>query len=554
VHFFDKISLPFFLKGLDIEILRIKTMTELSLQGFLTECEREQLHQMQAIQPDGALLGGMTGDPRIQFASANLAEWIGWAWEDVLDHMLTLLLPEFPPPLSGMAHEITAQNWMLPSPEKHIYRHLFHGTHGSLDGLLSCNENTWLLELEPALPEAQQHEAYRPVPHQLYRMPYTELDWVQQCQALADALRAATGFERVMIYRFRDDGCGEVINESVTANLSSYLGLRYPASDIPQIARNLYLSNRHRQITDVTAVPVPIHGHAAAVADLSLSDLRAVSPVHLAYLRNMGVTASLSFPLVLYGRLWGLVACHHHAPRYLPLSIRERGAEMAQVFTLAIGGYNNHRRLMEVNGSDLEIVRLLDALHEAEQSHPANAASHAKRALHPSQALGRALLSLVSAEGAALIDDTQVITFGIVPTAAQIQEQLQWLRTTLEDQIFATDALPNLFAPAVLCADRASGLLAVRVGRFTQADKRGERTFLWWRPEQPRTVYWAGDPRKEVCFDPTTQHLTPRSSFERWIETTSGHSEPWSDSDLLRAKKFRSLVLRAMNAEVLLRG
>ncbi|PQJ96798.1 GAF domain-containing protein [Chromatium okenii] len=527
-------------------------MSELSLQGFLVECEREQLHRVQAIQPDGALLGGVEGDPHIRFASANLADWIGIAWEEVLGQPLTALLPDFPPPMPGTTSTVNAENWMHSSTEKRLFRHLFDGAFGSLDGLLSCNEHTWLLELEPSLPAAQQHDAYRPVPHHLYRMPYTEPDWRQQGQALADELRAATGFDRVMIYRFREDGCGEVITESLLSNLSPYLGLRYPASDIPQIARTLYLRNRHRQIANVAASPVAIHSHDDAQVDLTLSDLRAVSPVHLTYLKNMGVTASLSFSLTLYGRLWGLIACHHHAPRNLPLAVRERCAEMAQVFTLAIGGYQNHRRLMEVNGSDHEIVNLLDALQDAEVS-STSTNRHLKRAsTTPSQTLGRALLSLVSAEGAALVDDKHIITFGVALDHVQIREQLAWLQNNLVDQVFATDALSALFPPAVEYADRASGLLAVRVGRFTHVGAQSERTFLWWRPEQPRTVYWAGDPRKDVVsFDAEMQHLTPRSSFERWIETSSRHSEPWSDSDLLRAKKFRNLVLRAVNAEVL---
>lgn len=531
-------------------------MSELSLQGFLVECEREQLQRVQAIQPDGALLGGVAGDPHIRFVSANLADWIGVSWEEVLGQPLTALLLDFPPLTPGTTSTVTAENWMQSSTEKRLFRHLFDGAFGSLDGLLSCSENTWLLELEPSLPVAQQHDAYRPVPHHLYRMPYTEPDWTRQCQALADELRAATGFDRVMIYRFREDGCGEVITESLIDHLSPYLGLRYPASDIPQIARTLYLRNRHRQIADIAAAPVPIYNHGDAQADLTLSDLRAVSPVHLMYLKNMGVTASLSFSLALYGRLWGLIACHHHAPRNLPLAVRERCAEMAQVFTLAIGGYQNHRRLMEVNGSDHEIVNLLDALQDAEIGSIATPTTRpVKRSPTPSQALGRALLSLVSAEGAALVDDEQIITFGVAPTQTQIREQLEWLQTNLMDQVFASDALSTLFPAAAEYADRASGLLAVRVGRFTQAGKRSERIFLWWRPEQPRTVYWAGDPRKDVVgFDAEAQHLTPRSSFERWVETSSRHSEPWSDSDLLRAKKFRNLVLRAVNAEVLLRG
>ncbi|MBK5962668.1 histidine kinase [Thiocystis minor] len=522
-------------------------MSELSLQGFLAECEREQLHRVQAIQPDGVLLGGMVGDPRIRFASANLADWIGHGCAEALGQPLAAILPDVPPQTD--ATTAADDTWMQPSTEKRLYRNLFSGPRGSLDGLLSCNEQNWLLELETSLPPSRAHDADRPVPHRLYRMPYTELDWEQQCQYLANELRAATGFERVMIYRFRDDDCGEVISESLADGLSPYLGLRYPASDIPKIARTLYLSNRHRQIADIAAEPVPIQGHEEAIADLTLSDLRAVSPVHLAYLRNMGVTASLSFSLILYGRLWGLIACHHHEPRSLPLPVRERCAEMAQVFTLSIGGYQNNRRLREVNGSDQEIVRLLDALRDAE-SHRRSAAFGAPT-FNPGPILGRALLSLVAAEGAALVDGNQIVTFGITPTRPEIQAQVEWLRTGLSDQVFSTDALPNLFYPATDYADRASGLLAVRAGRFDHIDKRGERVFLWWRPEQPRTVYWAGDPRKDVCFDEQSQHLSPRSSFERWIETTSGHSEPWSDSDLLRAKKFRSLVLRAINADVL---
>lgn len=515
-------------------------MSELSLPGFLAECEREQLQHVQAIQPDGALLGGIAGDPRIRFASANLSDWIGVTSADAQGQTLAHVLSEFPPPDAP-----DAATWMQPSGNKRLYRNLSGGPRGSLDGLLSCNERNWLLELERSLSPAYSHDADRPVPHRLYRMPYSEQEWERHCQYLADELRAACGFERVMIYRFRDDHAGEVISESLIDGLSPYLGLRYPASDIPQIARTLYLRNRHRQIPDIHAVPVPLQGDIAA--DLTLSDLRAVSPVHLAYLENMGVTASLSFSLTLHGRLWGLIACHHRAPRSLPLPVRERCADMAHAFTLAIAGYQNHCRLMEVNGSDREIAQLLEALRLAESGRQSGATP--TDASDPT--LGRALLSLVAAEGAALVDDEQIVTFGIVPSRADIQAQIAWLRSSLRDQVFATDALPDLFAPAAAYADRASGLLAVRAGRFDRAERRDERIFLWWRPEQPRTVYWAGDPYKDVCFDEGKQQLSPRSSFERWIETTSGHSEPWTDSDLLRAKKFRSLVLRTVNASIL---
>lgn len=515
-------------------------MSELSLRGFLPECEREQLQRAQAIQPFGALLGGEVGDPRVCFASANIADWLGLTPEAVMGRPLTELLTDFPPPPTELA-EITAapDAWMHPALDKRHYRNLVAGPRGSLDGLLSCNQQNWLLEFEPALPASLQHAAYQPVPHRLYRMPCTEGDWVRHCQYLADEMRVTSGCERVMIYRFRDDGCGEVITESLADGLRPYLGLRYPASDIPQIARTLYLDNRHRQIPDIAAPPVPIVSTGAALADLSLSDLRAVSPVHLEYLRNMGVTASLSFSLVIKGQLWGLVACHHGEPRPLPLAVRERCADMTQVFTLAISGYQSARAVLEVRESDQDISRLLESLREAGARRGASSAL---------RTAGEALLSLVHATGAALIDGERIAICGQTPERAAIQAQFEWLRANVSEQVFATDALGTLLPSAAAWAGCASGLLAVRVSRFEDGSERG---FLWWRPEQPQNVHWAGDPRKSALFDEQRRRLTPRSSFERWIETTSGHSEPWSNLDLLRAKKFRNMILQDINADLL---
>jgi two-component system, chemotaxis family, sensor kinase Cph1 len=519
-------------------------MTDQIASGFLDECEREQLHRLQAIQPDGALLGGNTGDPCIRLASATLVDWIGQDAAALLGQPLTRLLPDFPPTADLADVGADQDAWTRPGP-KRLYPALFEGPCGSLDGLLSCNEANWLIEFEPSLPTSLRHEAYRPVPHQLYRMPHTEADWIRHCQYVADELRGASGFGRVMIYRFREDECGEVISESLADGLDPYLGLRYPASDIPQIARRLYLANRHRQIPDVDAVEVPVLGHQGAVADLGLSDLRAVSPVHLEYLRNMGVTASLSFSLVLGNRLWGLIACHHSRPRRLPLPIRERCAEIAQIFALSISGYQSTRRLLEVGESDHDISLLIDALRRIDAGAPYDG-----QPADGAPTLGETLLGLVGAGGAALVDGRTLVTFGLTPDTEEIHAQLGWLRESIREPVFATDGLAQLFPAAARCAERASGLLAVRASSF---DGAGEQAFLWWRPEQPRTVHWAGDPRKSAQFDVRQQRLSPRSSFERWVETTTGHAEPWSDTDLLRARKFRSLVLRDINAKLLAR-
>ncbi len=498
-------------------------MSELSLQGFIDECEREPLHHIQSIQPHGALLAGVSGDPQVRWVSANLEDWLGCAPQQALGQSLAALLPDCP-----LFEQDT--EWTRAQEDKQLLPALVTGPQGALDALLSGHAQHWLLELELAKPEIR-HEAQRPVPHRLYRLPSSAEEWEQQCHFLTEELRGCTGFDRVMLYRFRPDGCGEVIAESLEHGLAPYLGLRYPASDIPQIARTLYLENRHRQIPDIQAQPVPIIGEDAALLDLTRSDLRAVSPVHIHYLANMGVTASLSFSLILSGRLWGLIACHCATARLVPLPLRERCSEMAKVFTLAIAGYKNYERLLEVSNSDHDIALLVETLHSAEAEHSHDSA----------RALGRSLLSLVNARGAALIDDDTIVTFGVTPAKTELRALADWIRQHNSEHIFMSDALPEHYPPAQHYRDCASGVLAVQVNRF---DARGDRLFMWLRPEQPQTVYWAGDPRKSTLFDEQSQSLSPRSSFEQWIETTSGHSEPWTDADRLRALKFRSLVLR----------
>ncbi|QIK37945.1 GAF domain-containing protein [Caldichromatium japonicum] len=516
---------------------------------LLAECEREQLHRLQAIQPWGCLLGGQPGSPIIRFASANLAEWTGWAPESVLGRSIAELLPGLMPCDESSPLAETAESWTQGGADKRFYADLLTGPRGTLDALMSCSGETWLIEFEACLSADQRIAAYRPVPHRLYRMPYTDDDWAGHCQYLADEIRAALGFERVMIYRFREDGCGEVITESLESGLPPYLGLRYPASDIPQIARKLYQLNSHRQIPDIHAASVPILSlEAGEVADLSLSDLRAVSPVHLEYLNNMGVTASISFSILIKDELWGLVACHHSQPRYLPLPVRLRCADIAQVFALAVVGYQSTRRLLDLSESDQEIMTLLSALRfvDAQNGSDLLVFHDIGQAQLNEPALGQALLSLVRATGAALIDDSMIVTFGQTPDAADIRALIDWIKAEAKEPIFATDRLPQLFPDALAFAQQASGMLAIRVYH-----EHGDRWFVWWRPEQPQTVCWAGDPRKSTLFDEQRQVLSPRSSFERWIETSARQSEPWSDADLLRAKKFRRLVLHDVNAKIL---
>jgi len=523
--------------------------------GFLDACESEALHQIGAIQPIGALVGGRADDTRIRCASVNLAAWTGLETSAVLGYPISALAPwlaseQADRVVAGITGAMTGSGagsgtgsyWPDATENKVLFPSLCQGPRGELDALLSLGTQDWLLEVQPALPAGQRHDAYRPVPHALYRSPRYAGEWQELCDCLATEIRRASGFDRVMVYQFRADGSGEVIAESLALGLHPYHGLRYPASDIPKIARKLYLANRHRQIPDAEAQPVAVVSADKSPPDLTLSDLRAVSPIHVQYLRNMGVTASLSFPIPLRKELWGLVACHHRQPRALPLPVRERCAEMAKVFSIGIAAYRSQQRVAALNGSDRDIERLIEGINGLQSG------------AFPNFELRGTLLGLVGASGAALTENDadgngldEILTFGKTPGPAQIREQLDWLRSTTMERVFATDALPSLFPSAGAYAALASGLLAVQVRLFSGGRQR-ERTFLWWRPEQPQTVHWAGDPRKSVLFADQSNQLSPRSSFEAWVEISHGRSEPWSELTLLNAKKFRSLVLRDINA------
>jgi light-regulated signal transduction histidine kinase (bacteriophytochrome) len=385
----------------------------------------------------------------------------------------------------------------------------------------------------------------------LFKSPRDAADWDDYCRLLTDEIYAVSGFERVMVYRFLADGSGEVIAERQAPGMEPYLGLRYPASDIPRIARELYRRDTHRQIPDINAAPVPVLAVDGAEADLGLADLRAVSPVHVQYLKNMGVRASLSFSVVINDALWGLIACHHRTPRRLPLLLRERCVDMVEVFALGIAGHLANRRLAAIGVIDKAIEGVVSALHLAQHEDDGSA-------------LGPALLGLCGAGGAALWERGELTCFGSVPSPSALQALIRWLHAEAKESIFATAALSEHYPPAASFTTAASGLLAVRVAEHI-TDLGHERTFLWFRPEMPQTVHWAGDPRKSVVTlaggpvddgggaagDGGPVMLSPRSSFALWIETTTGRSAPWSDADLLAAKKFRNLILRGLEPRYL---
>ncbi|MFL5286011.1 MAG: histidine kinase, partial [Rhodopila sp.] len=335
-----------------------------------------------------------------------------------------------------------------------------------------------------------------------------------------------------MVYRFLPDDSGMVIAEARHPDTESFLGLHYPASDIPRQARALYLKNWIRLIPDTHYTPAPmvpaVNPRDGRPLDLSYSVLRSVSPIHLEYLHNMGVAASMSLSLILGDRLWGLIACHHRTPRFLPHRLRMACELFAQVASWRLETL--------VAGEDFEAQLHSKRIHEElikNISQEADLAAGLTRQ-RPN------LLDYIPAEGVGLWLDGAFTPLGRTPDADQVAALVAWLNRTAADGVFHTDRLPLDYPPPAAFADVASGLIALSVSR-TPRDY-----VLWFRPEVIRTVTWGGNPNKPVETGPDGARLTPRKSFAAWREAVKLHAHPWRSADIEAAKTLRLSLLEVV--------
>ncbi|WP_395944449.1 histidine kinase dimerization/phosphoacceptor domain -containing protein [Brevundimonas sp.] len=347
------------------------------------------------------------------------------------------------------------------------------------------------------------------------------------CERAADAFRKLTGFERIMIYRFLDDEAGQVVAESRTLDTGSFLNHHFPATDIPRQARALYLRNPVRVIPDSHYRPQPLRPIEPGEPPLDMSDsgLRSVSPVHLQYLKNMGVRASASVSIIVDDVLWGLVACHSATPQLLPYELRVACTTLAR--TLA-------RQLKTKADAELyrERVRLRRLEDELIVRLPTDRSLDAALAERSGQ-----LTELVGADGLAIVRDGRIACFGHAPPEAAVRRLSDWLDQQPGLRPVSSNALSTLVPEAEAWRTHASGLLAVRLP--------GDQplSLLWFRSEILETVRWAGNPSTaNKSASAADGALTPRASFEEWSETVSGRARRWSAAAVESAARLRDAL------------
>jgi len=489
----------------------------------LTACEREPIHIPGSIQPHGVLLAIRPSDRTLAYASANIGAVFGLAPSAALGRPFAEILPalarEFEAPLADLPPAGTTRTLGT------LQIATAQGP-ASYEAAISRSGDYAVLELEePPSGTVPSLEAIYPTLRRFVEQLQGASTIDTLCRLAAQAIRHMTGFDRVLIYRFDEQWNGTVVAEDRNDALPSYLDLRFPASDIPAQARELYRRNRLRIIPNANYTPVPIHSRDPAPLDLSDSVLRSVSPVHLEYMRNMGTLASMSISILRDGRLWGLISCHSKAPKRISLQVRNACDFLTQIFSLQLEARENTS--LAENRARLGHVQTRLLAHMAAEDYFITGLVN-----HPED-----LMLLAGAQGAAVLTQDHCWCLGKAPGEDEVKALFAWLSRHHQEDVFATDRLPDLYPPARNYADRASGLLAISIS------KAHASYVLWFRPEVVQTVKWGGNPQKPVHEEAGSLRLHPRRSFEIWKETVRGRSLPWSRSEIEAVKELRNAIV-----------
>ncbi|MEA5536553.1 ATP-binding protein [Crocosphaera sp. XPORK-15E] len=493
----------------------------------LKKLEELQIHLWGKIQAHGVLFVLEEPSLRLVQTSTNTTEVFGIAPEEIINLTLEDIFDSFQ--IEQLRTALESDNLDFINSTK-LWARVEGDNYVIFDGVFHRNSAGFLiLELEPAI--SQENIPFLSFYH-LAKASITQLqtnvNLTEFCQIIVKEVRKMTGFDRVMLYKFDEDDHGEVIAEDKLEQLEPYLGLHYPASDIPLPARRLFISNYIRLIPDVKATPVDLfpkqHPLNKTALDLTISILRSASPCHLEYLHNMGVRASLTISLIDDGKLWGLIACHHLTPKYIPYELRKACEFLGRVVFSEISAkeetkdYEYPMQLNAIQGVLIESMtqadNFINGLIKSQQN----------------------LLNLTSSQGAAICIGDDYTLIGKTPQQEEVKYLVQWLKKNVDEEVFSTPFLPHLYADSRNFKDMASGLLAIKISQ--------RNYLLWFRPEVIQTVNWGGDPSKayELKNLDGNVRLSPRKSFELWKETVRLTSLSWKPVEIKAALELKKAI------------
>ncbi|WP_263219638.1 ATP-binding protein [Pseudomonas atacamensis] len=496
-----------------------------AFEELLANCADEPIRFPGAIQPHGLLL--TLTEPALQIiqVSANVETLLTRAPESLIGQPLHSLI--------GAEHtaQVLQALQQATFSEAAPLRFELNGT--EFEGLLHRHQGVLILELEIHVKNFQPRNVAGVNTH-LGRM-LQRLQAATTLQALYDIsvkeIQAMTGYDRVLIYRFEEEGHGQVIAEASDPSMEVFNGLFFPASDIPEQARELYRTNWLRIIPNADYQPVPLvpklRPDTQTPLDLSFATLRSVSPIHCQYMKNMGVLSSMSISLLKGDKLWGLISCGNRQPLHVPHELRMACQTIGQVLSLQISAMET----LELTRQREEKVEALARLNQAMVDSPQNVFDGL--AQQPAT-----LMALVNAGGIAIIEDKQLHRYGNCPEPEEIRALHKWLQARGEP-VFASHHLSSVYPPAAQYQSVASGVLAMSL------PKPVDNGVLWFRPEVKENINWSGDPRKPLDLENSDagMRLRPRTSFEIWKVEMAGISTKWSHGDRFAANDLRRSAL-----------
>lgn len=491
----------------------------LPAQVDLTSCDREPIHVPGSIQPHGCLLACDVSARTVLRHSANAPDMLGID-DDLNGTKLESLFDE------EAVH--TIRNALARSTGAERPALLFNLTVKAgyaFDIAVHIFKSTAILEFEPA------HENIAE-PLELARTMIGRISSVGGLDRLlgitSRMVQGTFRYDRVMVYQLMQDGSGKVVSEATQPHLESFLGQYFPASDIPQQARQLYLRNTIRIISDARGdrIPVvPALDPSGEPLDLSFAHLRSVSPIHCEYLRNMGVGASMSISIIINGALWGLIACHHYSPRTLSMAERVAAEMFGEFFSLHL---NALRQAGKLEGA-MRARRSLDRFMQVNAR-----VSNIDDAIFDNLS---DFATLMPTDGAAVWLKGKWKGFGSTPNATGIAALARFAEKVADGRIWATHMMANHLSGAEIFADRAAGVMIVPLSQ------RPRDYLFFFRKELVQTLNWAGNPDKSYETGPHGDRLTPRKSFAIWKETVRQQSAPWTEEDREIAEATRTMLV-----------
>lgn len=486
-------------------------------------CGKVPLNQTNMIQPHGVLLIVDSASFKIIQLSENAGEIFGIDFKEVISKSLFDFLDK------SQAEKFKERFQSKPVGK---LPYILSFVTGDYLASVETPDQLLIIEIEKEKRSDTNTDSFLNIYQELkYAMTAVEAanTTEEACEVAVKELKRISGFDKIMIYQFDPEWNGDVIAEVKEEGMDSYFGLKFPASDVPKQARDLYKKTPYRLIPNVEYVPVRlypvINPSTNAFTDLSSSNLRSVAGVHLEYLKNMGVTASMSTRILVDGQLWGLIACHHRTAKYLSFEMCAVFELLSNVISAKISAVQKQDVFTYRSSMQSLYAELLEDIYKEENLH----GSFEKKK--------NELLKLLSADGIALIDNHQVFLVGNTPDDTDVAEIVVWLQSQTANKIYHNSHLSSLFEPAEKYSKIASGILVLPI----QPEKGSY--IVAFRPEALQKVNWGGNPNEAVQFEADGKKYHPRNSFNQWQQTVKQTSIPWKAEEIEVAENFRNFVV-----------